>query len=93
MPYPMEWLCDSAEPAIRSGVVTFKVEGRDYSIPLPSFSDAMEISKMLDMSFKQGKDFAFGVLRSNISSEFDRSDMAHNLTLAKPHKPSEDHPK
>ena len=90
MPYPMEWLSDSAEPTIKSGVVTFKVEGRDYSIPLPSFSDAMEISKMLDMCFWQGKDFAFNVLRSNISSEFDRSSMAHSLSMPKPHKPAGD---
>lgn len=86
MSFPMEWI-GSQDKEIKSGVVTFKVEGRDFSIPLPAFSDAMQISKMLDLSFRQGKDFAFGIIRSGISSEFDRLDVSHQLTLP-PFKPT-----
>lgn len=80
MSYPMEWH-GSKDQAIKSGVVVFKVDGRDYSIQLPSFSDAMEISKMLDKSFEQGKDFAFHCIKHGVITSFDRLDQAHSLSL------------
>lgn len=83
MSYPMEWH-GSKEPKITSGFATFKVEGREYRVLLPSFSDAMEISKMLDKTFEQGKDFAFRAIKSYVVLSLDKADQAHSLTMTKP---------
>lgn len=48
----------------------------------------MEISKMLDKSFEQGKDFAFHAIKSHVITALDKADQAHSLTLP-PIKPSE----
>lgn len=56
MIYPQKW-AGSVDKDIKSGVAEFTVMGNIYKIKLESFADFQMISKMLDMSFDDGKEF------------------------------------
>lgn len=78
MTYPAEWMA-STDPSDESGTATFMVEGVKYTLGLENFAAFGKVAAMLDASFKQGKVFASGAIRSHIERSFDEAERAHDL--------------
>lgn len=79
MTYPREWKA-STDPSDESGTATFMVEGVKYTLGLENFKAFLSISAMLDASFKQGKVFAAGAVRSHIEKALHNAEIAHDLS-------------
>ena len=78
MTYPSTWLA-STDPTIESGEAMYTVDGEEYRMRLESFDDFMKISRMLDVTFKQGKAFASKAIRSHIERSLDDATIHHDL--------------
>lgn len=79
MSYPREWQA-STDPSIASGTATFMVEGVQYTLHLESFQAFLDVSVMLDASFKQGKAFAAKAMSTHIQRALEDAERQHDLT-------------
>lgn len=82
MSYLQRWI-GSIAPEDLSGYAHFKVEGEDFSIPLPTFADAQRLDQLLDTAFAQGKEFAFKGVRRMVEQAMVDADRFHALTMHK----------
>ena len=80
MTYMVRWE-GQTDPEDKSGTAHFRVEGEDYSIVLPSFEAAQKLDQLMFVTFQQGKQFSFNVVKGYIGEALARADMGHALTM------------
>lgn len=78
MSYPCEWLA-STDPNEERGTATFMVDGQRYVLGLDNFAAFQSVSKMLDVVFQQGKEFAAQAVRGHVEKALDKAEREHGL--------------
>jgi hypothetical protein len=76
--YPGEWK-GNATPADKSGSASFTVEGETFCLQLESFTDYQDVSRMLELAFRQGKSFAAKAMRSHVERAMRQAEIDHAL--------------
>lgn len=69
------------DPDDKSGEAEYMVEGEIFIIPLPSFSHAQRLDDLLYTAFRQGKDFAFNAVKSDIVRALEKAEVEHSLAM------------
>lgn len=64
-----------------SGLAHFMVDSQTFSVPLQTFSHAQKLDELLWLAFRQGKSFAFVVVKGRIAGAMADADRSHGLTL------------
>lgn len=78
MMYPCEWHA-SSDLTVASGTATFMVDGVKYTLRLDNFAAFQAVSKMLEVTFQQGKVFGAGAVRSHVVRALDNAEIVHGL--------------
>lgn len=76
--YPKRWEA-STDPADKTGMATYTVEGVEYQFRLDSFVDFLRVDEMLEDAFGQGKRFAAKVMESHILLGIEKAISGHGL--------------
>ena len=76
MSYPSEWKADDEGPA---GLAIFVVDGVRYEMRLATFTAFLNVGKMLDAAFDQGKGFAFACVKDGVERGMADARMRHAL--------------
>lgn len=76
MSYPSEWMADDDGPA---GLAVFMVDGIRHEMRLATFTAFLDVGKMLDAAFNQGKGFAFACTRDAIDRAMSDAKCRHAL--------------
>lgn len=77
--YPMRFVANNASEEDKSGTVTLKVEGEEYSYPVADFATAQRMTDMLESAFKSGKVFAATAMRSHVEQSLNHAERMHGL--------------
>lgn len=70
------WICNTED---ETGEATFMIEGVEYRLALDSFAKFRTIETMLEVTFKQGKQFAAQAIRSHLDYAMRQEELQHAL--------------
>lgn len=66
--YPFAWKPLTEDPADKTGIGTYMVDGEQYQFLLPTFADGQKLGKMLSVAFHQGRQFGASTIKDVVIS-------------------------
>lgn len=77
----MSWTGSTA-PEDKTGEAFIIVESQSMTLRLPDFKTAMQLDRLMELAFEQGKQFATRAMRSHVERALDDAVRAHTLFVS-----------